>query len=120
MIVSHRDEQQRKPEDAAERRRCKCPLIDRDSEKLEHRIAECHVRQGEQNFHEWPPVPGMESALAIAWYLGSPWVRVARPEPFPSRQLKPSTPALVRVGPRPFLDALIGSRVWPRLPSVDA
>src|SRR6516162_2173094 len=52
MVVGHCYKQQRKSDDATKPRCRKRPLIDRNSENLEHDDANCHVGQSEQNFHQ--------------------------------------------------------------------
>src|SRR3974390_1530166 len=67
VVVGHRYEQQGKAENAPKRWGRKRPLVDRNSENLEHGDAKRHVGQGEYGFHERPPVSitSLESAAPI-------------------------------------------------------
>src|SRR6516162_8084074 len=71
MVVRHCYEQQRKPEDAAERGGRKRPLIDRYSENLERCDANGYVGQGEQDFHQGPPIPTLASTSARRCFIAS-------------------------------------------------
>src|SRR6516225_2194005 len=125
VVVGHRYEQQGEAENAAKRRGRKRPLVDRNSENLEHGDAKRHVGQGEYGFHERPPVsvPSSESAMPIVELPDFPpgfcgWsVRFLVP---PSR---PSGPATRLWGGSGFArDGLTdpGPPAWLRSPPADA
>src|SRR6516165_8608770 len=95
MVVRHCYEQQRKPEDAAEHGGRQRPLIDRDSENLEHGDANRHVGQGENSFHQCAPVPTLVPRLvpSLVSSLGSSLASISD-----SRRLSASSSAVASSG----------------------
>src|SRR4051812_17865744 len=88
MIVTHEHQKQENAYPAAERGRCKRPLIDRNPEYLEYHSTEGDVGQDQQEFHQRSPASGFNS-------IASPLERSADPKlgtitvPFGAAMSKP-------------------------------